>query len=236
AAESRANRKLRVLLTMAVVALVVAIISAATAVAQNNHANRATSLARTDSREAVVRGLITQSVALHANQRDVATLLALAAYRIAPRSDTLSALMSAINVEPGLDRTIDVHATEISTGVLLPNGTTYAAVDEHQGVELVDTRTGAQLAALPPAQTTTNSNGAVAVSHDGRFLALATSALNGESKLTVWNLVTRTRRYPDRSLTFPPGSVAFSSDDSLIAIGGGENGVAEIHDAATGAL
>jgi DNA-binding SARP family transcriptional activator/WD40 repeat protein len=235
-AQSRANRKLRILLTMAVTALIVAIVSAATAVVQNNHANRETSVARTDSREAVVRGLISQAVALRGNQRDVAMLLALAAYRVAPRADTLSALMNAVTADSGLDRTIDVNATGISTGVLLPNGTTYAAVDEHQGVELVDIRTGRQLAALPPAQTTTNSNGAVAVSHDGRFLALATSSEGGPGKLTVWNLKTLSRRYPDQLLSFPPGSVAFSPDDSLIAVGGGPEGVAEIHDAATGAL
>jgi DNA-binding SARP family transcriptional activator/WD40 repeat protein len=235
-AQSRANRKLRILLTLAVTALVVAVVSAATAVVQSNHANRETSLARTDSREAVVRGLMSQAVALRGNQRDVAMLLSLAAYRIAPRADTLSALMSAVNAESGLDRTIDIRATGISTGALLPNGRTYAAVDEYQGVELVDIRTGRQLAAFPPAQTTTNSNGAVAVSHDGRFLALATSSLGEPGKLTVWNLRTHVRRYPDRSLPFSPGSVAFSPDDSLIAVGGGADGVAEIRTAATGAF
>jgi DNA-binding SARP family transcriptional activator/WD40 repeat protein len=235
-AQSRANKRLRGLLTLVAIALVIAVTSAAIAVVQNNRATQEGGAARTNSREALVRGLMSQSAALRGTRRDLAVLLALAAYRIAPGADTLSALMGTVNAEAGLDRTIDVPVSQIYGGVLLPNGTTYAVMDQNEGVRLIDIRTGHQIAQLPAVQATDNSNGAIAVSHDGRYLALATSALNGPRKLTVWDLKTRTRRYADHALAFSPGAVAFSPDGRHIAVSGGDNGVAEIRDAATGAV
>src|SRR5262249_38136161 len=156
--------------------------------------------ALSESREAVVRGIVGQSEGLRGTRRDLAVLLALAAYRIEPREDTLGALMSAVNAESGLDRTSDGPVSDISNRGMLANGTTYAAIDELQGVRLIDIRSGRQIGVLPPAQSTINSNGVAAVSHDGRYLALASSALGDPGKLTVWDLATRTRRYPDHPL------------------------------------
>jgi DNA-binding SARP family transcriptional activator/WD40 repeat protein len=235
-AQVRANKRLRRLLAAVATALVVAMISAGVAVAQSNRATRESSAARTESREAVVRGLVGQASGLRGTRRDLAVLLALAAYRMAPGEDTFGALMSAVNAESGLDRTIDVPGAQISTGVLLPNGTAVATVDTHQGVELTDIQTGKQIGQFPPVQDTDQSNGRIAVSHDGRYLALATIAQDGPSKLTMWDLATRKRRYPDRTLTFLVGSVAFSPDDRLVAIGGGDDGITEVRDAASGRL
>lgn len=232
----RTARRLRRLLTTVAAALAVSVAAAGLAVTQTTRADRARRIAQVENRELLLRGLLSQVASLRSTKLDLAALLALAAYRIAPGADTLSALIGIFTSAPGFERTVHFDAVHGYAGKLLPDGVTYATTDERQGVRLIDLRTGHQVAALPPVQATDNSDGLTALSGDGRFLALASGEAGRPSLLTVWDLTSRQRRFPDVPLRFPPGSVAFSQNGSLIAVSGGLPGDTDIRSAADGRL
>lgn len=235
-AQARSNRRLRRMLVTVAGALALSLLAGGLAVTQTARVNRARSQAQADSREVLLRGLLGQVASLRATKRDLAALLALAAYRMAPRADTLSALTGIVTAAPGFERTVRIDVAHAYEGKLLPDGVTYATTDERQGVRLIDLPSGRQIAALPPVQATGNSDGLTALSPDGRFLALVSLDTGRPNLLTMWDLTVRQRRFPDVALRFPPGSLAFSPDGSLVAVSGGQQGATEVRSAADGRL
>jgi DNA-binding SARP family transcriptional activator/WD40 repeat protein len=234
-AQARANRRLRSALGAVAVVLIIALFATGFAAIQRSHAATARRAALADAHQAQLHELVSEAAALQGTQRDLGALLALAAYRLAPSAETYSGLLSVFTAAGGLDRTIQLPVAS-AIGVLLPDGHTYAAADPKWGVHLLDLRSGRELGALPAVQATTDSQGEMAATRDGRAIAMVTGAPNPPHLLTVWDLTTHRRRFPDVVLPFSPGAVAFSPDGRLVAVSGGPQGDAQIRRADNGAL
>jgi class 3 adenylate cyclase/DNA-binding SARP family transcriptional activator/WD40 repeat protein/energy-coupling factor transporter ATP-binding protein EcfA2 len=231
----RTNRRLRRLLAVVGAALVLAVLAGSLAAVQTGRANRERQLAQGSSREALLHNLVSQSAELRATKRDLAALLALAAYQIAPRTDTLSALVGVFTAAPGYERTIPIHTGQGYESALLPDGRTIAVTDERQGLHLIDLASGRQVAAMGPLRRS-NSFGRLALSPDGRYAAVVSSISGEPNLLTMWDLTTHHRRFGDVTLGVGPNDVAFSPDGALVAVSGGDNGDVEVHSAVDGAV
>ncbi|HEY9376142.1 MAG TPA: WD40 repeat domain-containing protein, partial [Jiangellaceae bacterium] len=212
-----------------------ALVASLVAVSQQGRAER-------EEREAALRALISRSEALRSTRRDLAALLAVEAYRLAPGPDTESALFGTFTASPGVERVVRVDAGYLQAGAIMSDGGTAALVDQRGSVHLVDLARGAVTAVLE-SRHADEAVSYVARSADGRYFAVASFRVKptGEfadethDELTVWDVRTGRRRFPDIPLPFHPGSVAFSPDGSLVAVGGGEEGRVSVYDAATGA-
>ncbi len=193
--------------------------------------------------------MVSQSWSLAGDKRDLAALLAVEAYRLAPSPETEAALFATFTVAPGFRRTVHLSA-QGDVGALLPGGDVIALVDGRASVHLVDLATGAEEAVLGPLREGPGAS-FTAVSPDGRFLAVTSIAVGPDDRpypegpqepgelhdqLAVWDLDTRQLHFPPIGLPFHPGSVAFSPDGALIVVSGGYQGNAHVVAAATGAL
>jgi WD40 repeat protein len=234
----RQHRRLQLLTRGAIASLatltIVAVVATIVALAQRRDALAQRGVARNEAHQATLHEVVAQSAALRPTQRDLAALLALAAYRDAPSTETYSALLSTVTSAGGIDRTVDVPTG--SNGALLRDGHTYAAVDQNQDVHLIELATGHELARLRAAQTSIGAVSNLATSSDGRYLAQAIAHQGPRDVLTMWDVTARRRRYADIVLPFSPGSVAFNGDNSLVAVGGGPTGDVQVRRADDGAL
>ena len=234
--ERRSTRRLRRLLGAVALALVVALIAGLVAIDQRGRARHDRDLARTRERQAALRALVDSSVNQRATKRDLAALLAVAAYQIAPGADTEGALLDTFTGSPGYERAIPVPGGNSLVGAPLPGGHTYAAVDDTAAVHLVDLDSGADEGTLAGVRPTHVGNVYVDVSANGRYLAVGSVVLQGPSLFTVWDLTTRKRRFTARSTNFFFGSLALSPDGTLLALAGGPAARIEVRSATTGAL
>ncbi|HEY7072784.1 MAG TPA: BTAD domain-containing putative transcriptional regulator, partial [Acidimicrobiales bacterium] len=139
---ARTNRRLRVQLAAVGVALVVALVAGGVAVAQRNQASR-------DAHELAVQALIAQAQAAGDTKHDLAALLGLAAYKLAPRVETYGALLGAFTDAPAVERTVHLDVAPIFAGGPLPDNRTVAVVTKDLGVTLVDLATGRSTPAVP---------------------------------------------------------------------------------------
>jgi WD40 repeat protein/energy-coupling factor transporter ATP-binding protein EcfA2 len=224
----RVTRRLRRSFVVLSVVLVVALIAGAAALVLGSRASQQRDQARASTRELQLANLIGQAAAQRDSKRDLAALLALAAYRDTPRPDTYSALLGVLTDASDLVRSIPL-AEDAGGSALLPDGQTLAVTDRRQGVHLVDLRDGAEIGELPPAQRLRDSTGRITVSRDGRSLALISSTPGGPHLLTAWDLDSRERRFDDVELPFAPGSVVISPDGDLVAASGGNEGYASVY-------
>jgi WD40 repeat protein len=236
-ARDRANRRLIRLLAVVAILLVVTGAVGVIALVQRSRAESAQLSAQRNARDSALRDVVARSLVLRASKRDLGALLAVEAYRLSPSSQTESALFATFTGSPGYVRPIRVDAHNLEVGALLPDGSTLAVTDENAGVRLIDIRSGTQVAALAPLRTGVG-NTTLSLSTDGRYLAVAQAAASspGTGSLTVWDLATRQRRFPDAALPFPPGSVAISGDGTLVAVGGGPAARIQVRSAVSGSL
>jgi DNA-binding SARP family transcriptional activator/WD40 repeat protein len=231
--ETRARRRLSRALVAAAVLLVGSLAGGSLALVNQRRAEQ-------EERESALRALVSDSVALRTNDRDLAALLAVEAYRLAPGPDTEAALFGTFTAAPGIGPTIRWNERVGGVGLfLLPDGETIATTDAHARIRLVDVATGQQRTLSDDGLAEEVAGTYMSPSSDGRYIAIAVDGTDQEDEhngLMVLDLETGQRRFPMVALPFLPGSVAINADGSLVAVGGGIDARIQVYDGATGSL
>jgi DNA-binding SARP family transcriptional activator/WD40 repeat protein len=229
------NRRLRLAIGAVGVLLVAALLGGLLAYQQ-----RRTALA--GERQAAMSALVSNGTALRANHRDVAALLAVEAYRLAPSAATESTLFGTFTGAPGAAQSV---RTELSLGggVVFLGTDRVAVADDVGAVVVFDLTTGERIRLDPIAEEgdAPDSFAQLAASADGRYLVIVwrpgrPTPGSLYSRLTVWDVDRGERLFDPVRIAYVPGSAAISADGGLIAIGGGYWGHVQIRDGATGRL
>ncbi|QFQ96868.1 hypothetical protein F9278_12300 [Streptomyces phaeolivaceus] len=200
-AEARTTRRLRVLVSSPACLLALALTATAVAYSQRQNALDA-------QRDGPSRQLAAQSAALLESDTDLASLLAIRAYRTSPTLEATRSLYAAAAVP--LERRLTGHTGTVSALAHGPDGTTLASGSHDGTVRLWDTGSGDLDATL----TASLTEGPVALSFspDGRTLATA-----ADGAVRLWDTATRYVR-----ATLPgdsAASVTFSPDGRTLAVG-----------------
>ena len=212
-AQTRTNRRLRVLLASVALVLVVALVAGGIAFVQRRHAAAASNRADVSRVAAVSRSVIDR-------QADLGLLLAVAAYRLDRTSETRSTLLNALTAHPLLLGMLHGADSGLEAAVFSPDGTTLATpTSDGTGTILWDARTDRRLATLRES----DANLGAAFSPDGRFLAVPAALRTADSRLgmELWDV--HGRRL-DRFLPSPSGSLttaSWSRDGKLLIAQGG---------------
>ena len=147
--------------------------------------------------------------------------MAVEAHRLAPGAATESALLGTFTAAPGADRTL---LTAIPTSLqephadaaFMPDGT-LAVVDPFGAVHLIDSNNGHDTVLGPLSDVAGHAS--LTLAGDGRHAAVAWHAGDDATSLvTVWNLDTRTRRFPPITVGLPVGDLAINADGSILAV------------------
>jgi WD40 repeat protein len=235
-AARRSARRLRWSLVGVGALLVMSLVAGTLAFAAQRRASR-------EEREAAHRALVSDSVALRANKRELAALLAIEAHRLAPSADTESALFGTFTAAPALERTVR-SAALLGEGVgILLDDERLVSAGRSGTVAVLDIDTGAELFRLPFLEEDNGFIVWLAATPDARYLATAwrsdyrrADATDSRGVFSVWDLDTRERRFANVDVPFAMGAVALSADGRLVAIAGGPEGRTLVFDAATGTL
>jgi DNA-binding SARP family transcriptional activator/WD40 repeat protein/molybdopterin-guanine dinucleotide biosynthesis protein len=204
-----------------------------------DEAEAAAAVAETAERDAAHRALVSNSVALRANKRDIAALLAIEAHRLAPSPATESALFGTFTAAPRLEGTVRPEIEEHGGDAVMLDNETIGLQEMSGSVHVVDARTGAAQYSLELLDADDGYAVWMSATPDARYLATAwrnNDNLAGRGEFSVWDLETRQRRFANVDVPFAMGAVAISRDGSLVAIAGGPDARTLIYDAATGEL
>ncbi|MET7695768.1 trypsin-like peptidase domain-containing protein [Streptomyces sp. NPDC005483] len=165
-------------------------------------------VALTAQHAAQSRQLATQSSALLATDADLASLLAIAAYRISPTPEAASALSAAARLP--LRRRLTGHSAAVNSMAFSPDGKTLATADYDGTLRLWDVTTGKPTAKL------TGDNKWVAFSPDGKILATAGDG----GRVRLWDVATHKTFAILNSHHNFVHSVAFSPNGETLAAAG----------------
>ncbi|MFF8192529.1 helix-turn-helix domain-containing protein [Streptomyces bobili] len=204
--EQKGRRRHRLVLAAVTTALCLALVAAGVAVGQWQSAVTAQHLAQS-------RQLAAQSGALLDSEPDLASLLAVHAYRTSPTREATAALYAAAALP--LRKRLTGGTEPVDAITLSPDGRTLAAHSGDGTVRIWDLPGGRVRRALFTGHNT--SSEAAAFSPDGRTLAVATSGGTG-AVVGLWDPVTGRKL---RTLTAPDGSVRgmdFSPDGRAVAV------------------
>ena len=240
--QARQNRRLRRLVVGIAMLLVATLVGGALAYQQRQTAQAQRSAALREERESALTALTSNAAALRTNRRDLAALLAIEAYRLAPSATTESALFGMFTASPSAQRSVPVGLgvdRQVSRPVFVGDTDTVAVIDEFGSVQLVDLDTGAKRHMDAIADEGESGVGWVAADPDGGYVAALwrpDTPVEGReySRLTVWDVQSGARRFDPVRIPFLAGSMSISADGELVAVGGGEDGLVQIRDGATG--
>ncbi len=170
AARERANRRLRVLLAAAAIALVVALVAGAIALSQRRNADRQARRARATSVSAEVDRAVAEVPRLLERDRSLALLLAVQAQRIRPDAATKGALFGGLVAEPRLRATLTGGHGAVSWLAPFPDGTRVVTLGR-EGADIWDLTARKKVGAfaVPPQAA------GIAVSPDGSLIAAGSS-------------------------------------------------------------
>ena len=230
------RRRSRRLLIATAVALVLALVGGVVAVRQRQEA--------IDQRTAVqIQSLGAQSLILSSSQRDLATLLAVEAYRRSPDTQSKGALWSALTLSPGFLGFHPVDGVSRSlAGTVLHEGPDAVVLGD--GVRLVrmNIQTGAVERTFEPLRNDLLGYGMVRSSADGHLVAQLGSITAAErpSGVTgvfgVFDTGTGARMVSPIVLPWLASDAAFSPDESQLAVVGGTLGETLIYSVPDGRL
>ncbi|MFE6838535.1 trypsin-like peptidase domain-containing protein [Streptomyces sp. NPDC057705] len=209
------NRRNRRLIAVLGTLLALAVIAAGVAFWQRQEAVEA-------RQAAVSRQLAGESTTLIDTNPELASLLAVQAYRTSPTAEAAESLRNAAALP--LHRRLSGHAREVSGVAFSPDGHTLATAGDN-AVRLRDVTTGKIRATLTGHTNPVNS---VAFSPDGHTLATA-----GNDAVRLWDATTGTTRTTLTGHTNSVFSVAFSPDGHTVATASPDH-TARLWDVTTG--
>ncbi|MEV7190222.1 hypothetical protein AB0N81_00255 [Streptomyces sp. NPDC093510] len=223
-AEARTTRRLRRLTLALSVLLLLALLSVLFAWDQYRTSEDHRREAVAEQRSALSRQLAAQSAALLSEESDLASLLAVYAYRLRPTAEATSGLFAAASLP--LQQRMTGHRGGVHAVAFGAGGRTVASGGQDGTVRLWNTVTGRQLKVLRGHRGPVSS---VAFSPDGH------SVVGGGEDGTVrlWNTATGSSRVMATGHRGDVGAVAFSPDGGTVA-GGGRDGSVRLWSAATG--
>ncbi len=236
------KRRLRALLTMAVVLLAVA--AGAAIVALDGRRD-----ARAAQASALHEALVDRSLALRVTNRSVAALLAVEAYRRQPDARAWSALLGTFTADPAFLGHHYLHADHLA-GTVVP-GTARAVVAlDGRRLRLVDLATGTLHDRFPAPDDNAGPYSALRASRDGRFVAqLVETADHGDchdparlratdnrgcAAFSVYEISSGRRVLGPVVPPFGSGDIAINADGSLVAVAGGFDGDVAVYRTAGG--
>ena len=222
----RRTRRLRVLLTAVVAALVVALVAGSFAVAQRGRARHSAVVAQSGR-------LAAQSREVAAKHPDLGLLLALEAGGLDDSVDSRGALLGALEHGSRIHAWLQGLDSPLVATAFSPDGKLLATVTSLDGTMLWNTATWKPVG--PPLRSSQGGWEGVDFSPDGRTLAIA----GAKGRVELWDVSMRKEL---RELADPAAvagvpmlsAVRFSPNGRIIAAGPQETGHVTLWDAATG--
>ncbi|MER5347485.1 helix-turn-helix domain-containing protein [Streptomyces mirabilis] len=215
-AAARTTRRLRTLTTSLSVLLILAVTASLIAWNQSGLSDQQRQNADAARKVALSRQLAAQSTALIGTDSDLASLLAIQAYRTSPTTQAAESLYAAAAVP--LRHRLVGHRNSVLSVAFSPDSRTLTTVDLRGSVGLWDVRSGRLRRSLPEG----NDFVAAVFSPDGRTLAMGSGADQG---IQLWDVTSGRVRRGLAGRTADAVPLAFSPDGRTLATDSLDHGV-----------